>query len=284
MRAPVVGVLHPGQMGAAVAAQAMRGGARVLWCPAGRGEATARRAAEAGLEPIADLAGLLDRSAVVLSICPPAAAESLARAVADHGFGGVFVEANAVSPARVERIAAAVGASGAQLVDGAVIGPPPRAGVGARLYLSGPRDRADAVAALFAGTAVEAVVLDSGQGAASTLKMAFASYQKATRTLAAVAHALAARERLGDHLLVEARRMAGLPLAETDYLPSVAARAWRWAPELVEVGDTLAAHGLPDELARATAAVLQRWDPDRDRWDIDVPDVLDGLRRPRGAG
>jgi hypothetical protein len=48
-------------------------------------------------------------------------------------------------------------------------------------------------------------------------------------------------------------------LTNRDYLPSVAARAWRWAPELREVADTLSAQHLPPDLALATANVLQRW-------------------------
>ena len=40
----IVGVLHPGSMGAAIAAQARRVGATVLWCPAGRSAATKQRA------------------------------------------------------------------------------------------------------------------------------------------------------------------------------------------------------------------------------------------------
>ena len=31
-----IGILHPGRMGAAVAAEAVKAGARVLWCPEGR--------------------------------------------------------------------------------------------------------------------------------------------------------------------------------------------------------------------------------------------------------
>ena len=38
--AVTIGVLHPGEMGAAVAAEARRRGARVLWYPTGRSQAT----------------------------------------------------------------------------------------------------------------------------------------------------------------------------------------------------------------------------------------------------
>ncbi|WP_219416020.1 NAD(P)-dependent oxidoreductase [Pseudonocardia nigra] len=280
---PTIGVLHPGQMGAAIAAQAVLTGNRVLWLPAGRSPATHDRALEAGLVPVPTLAELLAESAVVLSLCPPAAADDVARQVAAVGFRGVFVEANAVNPARVTVLADELEARGTVVVDGSVIGPPPSASSGARLYLAGAPEPVGTVAALFAGTAVAATALDGDVGAASALKMAFASYQKATRTLAAVAHALAARHGVTGPLLAEARAMAGLPLAELDYLPSVAARAWRWGPELREVGDSLAAEGLPTELAIGTAEVLARWEGQRDRWDVSVADVLAELAAFTGA-
>jgi 3-hydroxyisobutyrate dehydrogenase-like beta-hydroxyacid dehydrogenase len=256
----------------------------VLWSPAGRSDATRRRAAGAGLVPVRSLEELLAESAIVLSICPPAAAENVGVTVAEAGYAGVFVEANAVSPVRAAAIAQGIVRAGGDALDGAVIGPPPSSSVGARLYLSGPEEPIAAVAAVFAGTAVEVRPVDGTIGSASAVKMAFAGYQKATRTLAALAHALADRHGVTQHLLAEARSMAGLPLAERDYLPSVAARAWRWAPELREVADTLSASGLPAELAQAASEVLLRWDDQRDRWDLPVEDVLDCLVVPEPTG
>src|SRR2546422_76472 len=81
----------------------------------------------AGLTEVSSLGELVSRGGILLSICPPAAAESVAGEVAAHGFeGGVYVEANAVTPERVGRIAAAL--PKATVVDGSVIGSPPRGG------------------------------------------------------------------------------------------------------------------------------------------------------------
>ncbi|MFF3431995.1 hypothetical protein [Streptomyces sp. NPDC002602] len=60
--------------------------------------------------------------------------------------------------------------------------------------------------------------------------MAFGGYQKAARTLAAVAHALADDHGVGDLLVEEARTMPEFILADRDYIPSVAARASRRNP------------------------------------------------------
>lgn len=50
-----VGILHPGAMGASVAAQAVTAGARLWWLRQGRSAATRERAAEAGLRSAATL-------------------------------------------------------------------------------------------------------------------------------------------------------------------------------------------------------------------------------------
>jgi 3-hydroxyisobutyrate dehydrogenase-like beta-hydroxyacid dehydrogenase len=274
---PAIGLLHPGRMGAAVGRLLTAAGHRVAWCAAGRSPATAARADEAGLERVADLAGLTAASDVIISLCPPAAAERLAATVAETGFAGTFVEANAVGPARVRHIAGLF--TDARVVDGCVIGPPPSGGATARLYLSGPGPEAARVAELFAGSAVEAIVIDGGIGQASALKMAFGSYNKAASALAAVSHALAGTYGVGDHLLAEARRVTADHLAAPERLSGVAARAWRWAPEMDEAAATMADAGLPDELALGAAAVFRRWNDDRDDFTIAVPDALDHLRR-----
>jgi 3-hydroxyisobutyrate dehydrogenase-like beta-hydroxyacid dehydrogenase len=270
----MVGVLHPGQMGSAIAAAARATGYDVVWCLADRSPATAERARAAGLRAVPTLAELLATSDVVLAICPPAESEELAAAVAATGFTGIYVEANAISVARSERIAALVSRAGARPVDAAIIGPPPVGGRSARLYLAGSAPDLAEVATIFTAGPVEAVQLQGGYGTASALKMAFASYQKTTRVLAGVAHALAVRHGVSAELLAEAARMPQGALTDLEYVPSVAARAWRWAPEMHEVADTLAAAGLPTELPLATAVTLHRWEADRDDWTLGVDAAL----------
>jgi 3-hydroxyisobutyrate dehydrogenase-like beta-hydroxyacid dehydrogenase len=271
---PVVAMLHPGQMGAALAAQARRTGAGVLWWPAGRSEATAGRAAAAGLTAVPDLDELLDAAEIVLSVCPPEFAGEVAARVAGHGYRGVFVEANAISPRRCLDIAARLDRTGASMVDGGIIGPPPGDGTTARLYLSGHAGGADAVQAIFHDTDVHVVTLGEEIGAASGLKAAFAHFNKISNVLSAVSHALAARHGVTDHLLAEAERFDRSPLLRPGSLPGVAARAWRWSPEMHEIADTLAATGLPADLPRAAADVLGHWRADKDSWDLSLDDVL----------
>ncbi|MFD4659701.1 DUF1932 domain-containing protein [Kitasatospora sp. NPDC058444] len=267
-------------MGAAVAACAVSAGARVLWCPIGRSAATRDRAEQAGLEPVAELSGLLEQSDVVLSLCPPAAAEDVARDVAERGFAGVYAEGNAISPERSRRIADLVGRS-ATVVDGAVIGSPPIAGKTARLYLSGPSDATALVGALFTGTAVSTPVLGEDIGQASALKISYTAYQKASRVLAALSYGLAQHHQVDQALLEVAGKRQGSYLTETGYIPKTAARAWRWAPELKEAADTLQAAGLPDEVLRAVAETLGRWTDAKDNGELSVDSALKMLQEPR---
>ena len=98
-----VGLLHPGEMGAAVGAALEAGGAHVLWAAEGRSDATRARAEAAGLTDVGTLARLVERSETIVSVCPPHAALDLARAVSACGFTGAYVDVNAVAPRRHAR-------------------------------------------------------------------------------------------------------------------------------------------------------------------------------------
>ena len=279
MDQPTVGILHPGSMGAAVAACARKNTPEVLWCEAGRSPASAARAAHFGLAPVATLSELLDRSSIVISLCPPAAAEDLAREVAGHAFTGVYVEANAISPERAERIARLLGPT-ATVVDGAVVGSPPVRGKTPTLYLSGPTAATTTVEAVFAGTAVRTKVLGKEVGQASALKVSYTAFQKVSRVLAALATGVARQYDVDQELLEVAARRSTSYLAEPGYIPKVAARAWRWGPELEEAADTLAAAGLPPEMLRAAASTLARWHEAKDDSELTVADALEQLAQP----
>ncbi|MFI2913955.1 DUF1932 domain-containing protein [Streptomyces sp. PDY-4] len=279
MDQPTVGILHPGSMGAAVAACAATNATAVLWCEKGRSTASVERAAQAGLTPVATLPELLDRSDIVISLCPPAAAEDLARGVAGHRFGGVYVEANAINPGRAQRVAALLGPAAA-VVDGGVVGSPPVGGKTPTLYLSGPTVATARIEALFAGTAVRTVVLGTEVGKASALKLSYASFQKTSRVLVALAVGMAREHGVDQELIEIASRRTDSYLSEPQYVAKTAARAWRWGPELEEAADALAAAGLPPEMLRAAASTLTRWYDAKDDSELTLTDALDRLAQP----
>ena len=127
---------------------AVSGQGSLLRASSGRSAVTAERAEEAGLEDVGTVEELSGRSDVILSLCPPHVAVDIARSV--PRFAGIYVDANAISPATARTIAALVG----RYVDGGIIGSPPRNPGTTRLYLSGTE--ATTIADLFAGTVVEA--------------------------------------------------------------------------------------------------------------------------------
>ena len=245
----VVGVLHPGEMGAAVAA-ALREHA-VLWASAGRSEATAERARAAGLEDAGDIGELCRRCQILLSICPPHAAVDVARAAS--GFTGIYVDANAIAPDTAREIAKLQ----PSFVDGGIVGPPPGRPGTTRLYLSGAES--EQIAALFAGTNVDARVLSAEPGAASALKAAYAGWTKGSAALLLTVRELARAEGVEDALLEEwrlsipelAERLAG---AER----SAHRKGWRWIGEMEEIAQSMAAQDLPAGFHEAAAEVFRR--------------------------
>jgi len=246
-----VGLLHPGEMGAAIGAALRARGETVLWASSGRSEATAARAVEAGLEDAGDVGELCRRCDVLLSVCPPHASLDAARSTA--GFAGIYVDANAVSPATAREIAGLR----ARFVDGGIVGSPPRAPGTTRLYLSGVE--AGQVAALFEGTPVDARVVSAEPGAASALKMAYAGWTKGSAALLLAVRELARAEGVEAELLAEWRQ--SLPELEARLASaerSAATKGWRWIGEMEEIAASLAAHDLPDGFHRAAAEVYRR--------------------------
>jgi len=247
-----VGLLHPGEMGSALGRALRASGHDVLWASPGRSEATARRAEAAGLENAGSVEKLAKACDVILSVCPPHAAKQVSVAVAEAA--GVFVDANAISPATAREIESKRG--GSRFVDGGIIGPPPRSLGTTRLYLSG----ADAaiVAELFEGTAVDVRVVSARIGDASAVKMAYAAWTKGTAALLLAIGLLAEAEGVEAPLLEEWRlSLPELPEAATRAARSAAAKGWRWVGEMDEIAATFAAAGLPDGFHRAAAEMFR---------------------------
>ena len=245
MALETVGLLHPGEMGAAVGAVLRGQGVRVVWASDGRSEETHARAEDAGLEDVGSVSRVAEAD-VVFSICPPHAALDVARSL--ESFGGVYVDANAVSPATARKVAEVVD----EFVDGGIVGSPPRERGTTRLYLSG--ERAEEIAELFAGSVLDARVVSN----ASALKMAYAAWTKGTAAMLLAIRELAFREG------VEAALLAEWDLSQPELRDrfaraarSAEAKGWRWVGEMEEIAATFEAAGLPGGFHRAAAEVYR---------------------------
>jgi 3-hydroxyisobutyrate dehydrogenase-like beta-hydroxyacid dehydrogenase len=248
----VVGLLHPGEMGAAIGAVLRQRGIDVLWASARRSEATAVRAEAAQLTDVESIGDLAQRADVILSVCPPHAARDVAAAVGE--FGGVYVDANAIAPATVRELAGAF----ESFVDGGIVGPPPGDSP-THLYLSG-RD-AQKVAGLFAGTNVDARVVSAEVGAASAVKATYAAWTKGSAALLLAIREVARAEDVAETLFAEWREsIPGLEERVDRAERSAEAKGWRWVGEMEEIAATFAAAGAPDGFHRAAADVFRGYE------------------------
>jgi 3-hydroxyisobutyrate dehydrogenase-like beta-hydroxyacid dehydrogenase len=250
--ADVVGLLHPGEMGAAIGAVLRQRRIEVLWASEGRSTATKARAEAAELIDAGTVAELVKRSDMVLSVCPPHAAADVAAAIGD--FRGVFVDANAISPATARQIAARF----PRFVDGGIVGGPPSKSLGPRLWVSGKDARG--VAEMFAGTPVDVRVLSERVGDASALKMTYAAWTKGTAALLLAIRDVARSEGVAEALLEEWREsLPELDARAEAAERSAGAKGWRWISEMEEIAATFEAAGAPGGFHSAAADVFRRW-------------------------
>ena len=275
-----LGILHPGQMGISVAASAKNSGCTVRWVGAGRSAQSHARAQEHGLVDAGTLAELCRQSEIIVSVCPPHAAEDVADVVIEQGFGGIFVDANAISPQRTRNIAGRVEASGARFVDGGIVGNPAWKPGTTWLYLSGPD--AATVGAAFAAGPLGVEMIGDEIGKASALKMCYAALTKGTTAL--LAGVFGAADQLGvlDELMAEwGRNGAKSGEENARKVREVTAKAWRFTGEMEEIAATFDAAGMPAGFHQAAADIYQRLADFKDAPETPaLAEVLAALQNP----
>jgi 3-hydroxyisobutyrate dehydrogenase-like beta-hydroxyacid dehydrogenase len=252
---PVVAVIAPGMMGAAVGGRLVAHGLKVLTSLSGRSAETAARAKAAGLTSASDEE--IARTDFILSILPPGDAVALAQRFAPtltaSNAKPIYVDCNAVSPPTVARVAAAIAPTGAPFVDAGIIGspPPPKEGAGPRFYASGPH--APRFAAL-KDFGLDVRVLDGPLSAASALKMSYAGITKGTQALGAVMMLAATRGGSADALHAELKASQPQMLAYLSRSLSIMPpKAYRWVAEMQEIADFVSADPAGHELYSGAA-------------------------------
>ena len=273
----IVGILHPGAMGVSIAASAKNTGYTVYWASEGRSPQTHERANKVNLFDMHSVAKLCDECSVIFSVCPPHAAEDVAKEVIGHGFRGVYLDANAISPQRAIRIDQAMSDAGVEFVDGGIIGGPAWRPGRTWLYLSGKE--AQRVASCFSAGPLETAVIGDSAGKASALKMCYAAYTKGSTALLsailAVAETLDVREELANQW-----SRGGSDFAEKTNrrVRGVTAKAWRFAGEMKEIASTFESAGMPGEFHAAAAEVYRRIASFKDAQEVPpLADVLKAL-------
>ena len=252
-----VGILHPGKMGIFVAACIQKNGHSVYWVSEGRSPQTRQRAEEYQLRDAGRLGLLCETCQIIVSVCPPHAAEEVADQVLRHSFRGQYLDLNATSPQRAIGIGQKMQGEGIAFVDGGIIGGPAWETGKTRLYLSG--EAAAEAAGLFASGSMETHVIGDGIGRASALKMCYSAYTKGTTALLcsilAAAQGLGVREELEEQWSLD---WPGFAEETRERVRKVTAKAWRFAGEMEEIGATFQGAGLPGEFFNAAAEIYRR--------------------------
>ena len=235
---PVVAVIAPGMMGAAVGKRLVDNGLKVLTSLKERSADTVARAKAAGMADAGDKE--IAATDFILSILPPgdavALAERFAPALTASNSKPVFVDCNAVSPPTVERIAAAIAPTGSPFVDAGIIGAPPKPGdAGPRFYASGPDAPRFARLKEFG---LDVRVMGGPMNAASAMKMSYAGITKGTQALGAAMLLAATRGGSADALFAELSASQPQILAcMKRQLAIMPPKAYRWVAEMHEIAD-----------------------------------------------
>lgn len=246
------------------------------WLSLGRSEATARRAEKAALVACESLDEFTATCPVIVSVCPPDAAEEVAAEVAATGFDGIYVDANAIAPDTARRIAERFD----RFVDGGIIGPPPTVAGTTRLYLSG--GEAPAVAKSWDESLLEVRVVGGGAGAASAVKVCFAAWTKGTAALLLAIRALAESEGVTDAIVGEWKTsMPDLIPRANHAAPRVGPKAWRFAGEMEEIAAAFDSNDLPSGFHSAAAELYRSLGEFKDQ--SPGPSLNDVIRVLRGG-
>lgn len=236
MTRPIMAVIAPGAMGAAVGARLSDKGADVITLLAGRSAASVERAAKARMRSVDDAA--IAAADIILSIVPPSEALALAQRLAPVLVAAqrkpLYIDCNAVSPETAKSVAAVITTTGCEFADGGIIGGPPRAGYdGPKLYISGVlAGRVEVLAA----HGLSVPVIDGPVGAASALKMSYAAITKGLTALGTVSILAASELGAADALRRElAASQPNLLAFLSRSVPDMFVKAYRFVGEMEEI-------------------------------------------------
>ena len=277
------GLLHPGEMGVTVGIAA-QSSTEVLWLDCERSTSTQKRAKSASLTPLSSFRSLVDKSDIIFCVCPPHGAKQVAEEVAQASFAGLYVDANALSPNNVCEIGKIITNSGADFVDGSLVGPPAKQVGTTRLYLSG--ERAEEVSIIFDGSMLDARVISTEIGKASALKMAYAAWTKGTDALLIAIRALAAFEGVDQALVKEWNQsQAGLETQSLNAISNSAPKGWRYTSEMHEIAGTFSANNLPSGFHEAANDIYERLSVFKDQFQPapTLKKVLESLQSPQSS-
>ena len=259
MTIKTIAIISPGDMGSGIGKVLVQEGYQVLTCLEGRSTLTKELAQKAGFQDTTNLATLLSQADCLISIVPPESALSVAQGIAGQiqsaNPGLLYVDCNAIAPQTTIKIGKIIDGAGGRYVDGGIIGSPPERRGLTRVYLSGP-DTSELLE--LHGQNIDFRNLGDEIGAASALKMCYASQTKGTTAL--WLHTLITAQSLGVLDALRKEWTSGHPALwgrMEDNIPTVPHRAGRWIGEMKEIALTMEGIGLTPDAFDGAAAMYE---------------------------
>jgi 3-hydroxyisobutyrate dehydrogenase-like beta-hydroxyacid dehydrogenase len=236
-------------------------------------EDTFERARNANVELLSSDLELVQQCPLILSVVPPRDAEATAQRIIDALSGPgerrseplYFADLNAVAPSTGKHIASLFETAKVpvRFIDGCILGGPPRPKAVAdpgtnmsagdetasnwtrpRIPVSGPHSLSELPDGERLASVLNTRIISPAIGAASGLKMCFASLSKGFTALATQSFTTAHRLGVADDLHLEMTKMmpTQLGLAERG-VPAMPPKAYRWVREMEEIALTMHEEG-----------------------------------------
>lgn len=282
MDVPVFAVLHPGDMGARVAAALSYAGYPVLACTSGRSIATGSRAAQHGLPEAASLTDIARNADVVISLVPPSAVLPMAyqylQAAAPIRMPARYIDMNAKSFQAVSELSTIFNAAHVPFTNACVIGRAEHLGDEGLILTSGesPASLNESLSRI-----CRVRHLGSNLHAATAFKSCFGGFNKSITAALFETAAVANHFGFIDELFVEiTNKLPGVMSDLATLIGTYPQHIERRAAEMRAVGDTLEGISLAGHTVVASAKVFKEI---ADRGDFDKyhdadPDMLTLLK------
>lgn len=232
-------LMSPGEMGSPIAQQIIQSGIKVISPLKNRSIQTRDRAKKFGIEDSDTLNDSINESELIISILVPDAAEELARNVAeasnDLDKEIFFADLNAISPETVINMKNILSKSKVKFIDGGIIGSPPKGDIIPRIYVSGENSN---YFNTLDGLGMKVIDMAGEIGAASAMKMAYASITKGYSSLLIAAVTLSIRTNNFDALMKELEFSQPNVFNDLKNIKSIPSKAHRWVGEMEEISKT----------------------------------------------
>ena len=255
-----IGILSPGNMGAAVGRHFKTAGYEIVTALKGRSEYTKRKAKKEGFRDVKTLDVLVDEVDLILSILDPGKAQSVAcqvaQAIKATGSKPIYADCNAISPRTAKELQVLIENEGGTFVDVGIIGgAPTRRDNFPNFCISGPKalrlEELDGK-----GIKIKYIGPDVGQG--SAIKICNGAYNKGAFALYATVMLAAEHYGFTEFLRERLPRSQAANIERLDEalirLPTLSER---YVGEMEQVSETFSSIGLTPNIHKGAADLFE---------------------------